>query len=451
MAVRLSLRFITYISVLLQICALKEIKLWLQHVLRENQFTESAAFYTTFVILFFATVIVVILSVYILRLILYNFFKRIAVRTRRSWDDLLIKHRFPNALSLVAAVVVLRIAIPLVFEGMPKALGFFERLTDLFFLFVMVRIVITFLKATEESLASSQLFIEKPIASYFQLIRIIFYIVGFILALSILIGKSPLYFLSAFGAMTAILLLIFKDTILGLVASVQISSNDMVRIGDWVEMPKFNADGDVVAINLNTVKVSNWDKTITTVPTYYFVTESFKNWRGMQNSGGRRIKRTLRIAVSSVCFVDPDMREKFKQIDLIREYVTSRQAEIEKYNLENRVNTAVLINGRRMTNIGVFRTYVQTYLEQHPGIHQEMTLLVRQLTPDEFGVPLEIYCFTNTVKWAGYETIQSDIFDHLFASASYFGLQIFQNPSGKDFARLFENKVHNDNPGKHKT
>lgn len=276
------------------------------------------------------------------------------------------------------------------------------------------------------------MFADKPIASYFQLIRIIIYIGTGILVLSVLLGKSPLYFLSAFGAMTAIILLIFKDTILGLVASVQISSNDMVRVGDWVEMPKFNADGDVIAINLNTVKVRNWDKTVTTVPTYFFITDSFKNWRGMQESGGRRIKRALNINVRTIRFVDPETRERYKKIYLIRDFVTRRQEDIEKYNAEHNLDTSVLINGRRMTNIGVFRHYVEAYLKNHKRIRQDMTLLVRQLPLGAEGVPIEVYCFTNTTAWAEFEEIQSDIFDHLLSAAASFDLEIYQQPSGSD-------------------
>jgi miniconductance mechanosensitive channel len=232
--------------------------------------------------------------------------------------------------------------------------------------------------------------------------------------------------------MTAIILLIFKDTILGVVASVQISSNDMVRVGDWIEMPKFNADGDVIAINLHTVKVRNWDKTITTIPTYNLITDSFKNWRGMHESGGRRIKRTILINLRSVRFVDPETRERYKRFYLIRDYITERQAEIERYNAEHDFDTSELINGRRMTNIGVFRKYAEAYLRNHKGVRQDMTLLVRHLAIEDKGLPLEIYCFTNTVVWAEYESIQADIFDHLLSAIPYFGLEVFQQPAGSD-------------------
>lgn len=241
--------------------------------------------------------------------------------------------------------------------------------------------------------------------------------------------------------MTAIILLIFKDTILGLVASVQISSNDMVRVGDWVEMPKFNADGDVIAINLNTVKIRNWDKTISSVPTFYFISDSFKNWRGMQESGGRRIKRTIWINIRTVKFVDPGARERYRKYFLLKDYIGIRQKEIEEYNTRHDFDESALINGRRMTNIGVFRRYVELYLRNHDQIKQDMTLLVRQMPSEDKGLPIEVYCFTNTTAWAKYEEIQSDIFDHLFAAVSFFDLEIFQQPSGSDLSRYFDNRA----------
>jgi len=313
------------------------------------------------------------------------------------------------------------------------------KLTDSYLIIVGMTILAAFLKVIEYSLSKNEIFKDKPLTSYFQLIKILLYIVALILVLSVLLGKSPLYFLSAFGAISAILLLIFKDTILGLVASVQISANDMVHVGDWVEMPKFNADGDVIAINLNTVKVQNWDKTITTIPTYYFITDSFKNWRGMQQSGGRRIKRSVFLDAHSVKFVDPEMRERLKKYSLISNYVEKRQQEIELYNSSNQMDTSVLINGRRMTNIGVFRKYIENYLKNHPRINQKMTIMVRQLAMESKGIPMEIYCFTNTTAWLEYEEIQSDIFDHLYSTVSFFDLDIFQEPSGKDFTKLTGN------------
>ncbi|MEO8961965.1 MAG: mechanosensitive ion channel domain-containing protein [Ginsengibacter sp.] len=415
---------------------MKELKQQFENFLHNQHIADSVIPYLVFLVLLIISGILVFVCVFVTKKILDNVVGRIFMKTHGKWDDLLIKHRLFSATGYLVSVIVLKAAVPALFEDFPRTLEFIGKLLDVYLVFVIITILIVFLKATEEYLSDSELFIEKPISSYFQLIRLVLYIIAAILGLSIILTKSPIYLLGAFGAMTAVLLLIFKDTILGLVASIQISANDMVRIGDWVEMPKYHADGDVTAINLNTVKVMNWDKTITTVPTYYFITESFKNWRGMQMSGGRRIKRTIQISIGSIRFVDTEMKDRFKKIDLIRKAIVERQAEIEQYNRENDTNLDVLINGRRMTNVGVFRMYIEKYLQNHSGINQDMTMLVRQQAPGEHGLPIEIYCFTNTIKWAEYENIQSDIFDHLVASVTYFDLVIFQSPSGKDFREL---------------
>ncbi|MEH7010449.1 mechanosensitive ion channel family protein, partial [Neobacillus niacini] len=238
--------------------------------------------------------------------------------------------------------------------------------------------------------------------------------------------------------LSAVLLIVFKDSLLGLVAGIQLAANDMVRVGDWIEMPKYEADGDIIDISLNTVKVQNFDKTITTIPSYALISDSFKNWRGMQASGGRRIKRSLFIDTKSITFCSEEMIEKFKTIQFLSEYITTKEHEIAEYNAMNEINRHNPVNGRALTNIGIFRTYINQYLQHHPGISQEMTLLVRQLAPTENGLPLEIYAFTNDIRWHVYETIQSDIFDHLFAVAPEFGLHIFQNPSGNDFRNMME-------------
>lgn len=415
---------------------MNELRKQFEKFLHNQHVADSVIPYLVFLVLLVTVVLLVFVCVFTTKKILDNVVGRLIRKTKGKWDDLLIKQGLFAALGYLVSVIVLKAFVPALFEDFPRTLAFIGKLLDVYLVFVIVKNLVVFLKATEEYLADSQLFIEKPISSYFQLVRLILYIIAAILGLSIILAKSPIYLLGAFGAMTAVLLLIFKDTILGLVASIQISANDMVRIGDWVEMPKYNADGDVIAINLNTVKVSNWDKTITTIPTYYFITESFKNWRGMQMSGGRRIKRTIQVSINSIKFVDPEMRERFKNIDLIKDFILERQVEIEEYNQEKAVNTSVLINGRRMTNVGVFRKYIEKYLENHPGIHQDMTMMVRQQEPGEHGLPIEIYCFTNTVSWTEYENIQSDIFDHLVASVSFFDLVIFQSPTGKDFQAM---------------
>lgn len=418
---------------------MNELKEWIGDQLQKNGMTESWRLHLEALIMLVIVLSISYIAFWITRKIIVTIVQRFVNKTESKWDDILTEHKVFATMAHLVPVFIIKYMVPVIFHDFPHFHPFISKITEAYLVFVFVLMIIAFLRGTEAYLSYSKIFIDKPIASYFQLTRLIIYIATIILVLSILLGRSPVYFLGAFGAMTAILLLIFKDTILGLVASVQISTNDMIRVGDWVEMPKYNADGDVIAINLNTVKIKNWDKTITTVPTYYFISDSFKNWRGMQESGGRRIKRAIHINQSSVKFVDVELREKFKSFHLIKDFVNKRQAEIEKYNKENEIDNHVLINGRRMTNIGVFRYYTEAYLKNHKGIRQDMTLLVRQLTPTEFGLPIEIYCFTNTIAWAQYETIQSDIFDHLLAAARHFDLEVFQSPSGSDILKAGEN------------
>lgn len=272
----------------------------------------------------------------------------------------------------------------------------------------------------------------KPIKGYIQVVKIAVFAIAAILIIATLIDRSPLILLSGLGAMAAVLMLIFQDTLLSLVASVQISSSDIVRVGDWVEMPQLNADGDVIDIALHTVKVQNWDKTITTIPTKRFITDPFKNWRGMQEAGGRRIKRSLYLDQNSVHFLDAGEIAHLREFALLRDYVTSKQGELDEWNRRLSEQGAASLNQRRVTNLGTFRVYVESYLKHNPRIRQDMTLLVRQLSPTADGLPLELYCFTNTTAWNAYEAIQADIFDHLLAILPEFGLRVFQHPSGAD-------------------
>src|SRR5690554_7553941 len=276
----------------------------------------------------------------------------------------------------------------------------------------------------------------KPIKGYIQVIKIVIYAIAAILIVAALIDRSPLILLSGLGAMAAVLMLIFQDTLLSLVASVQISSNDIVRVGDWVEMPDLNADGFVIDIALHTVKVQNWDKTITTVPTKRFMTDPFKNWRGMQESGGRRIKRSIMLDQQSIHFLTPEQRQHLNRFRLLQDYLSDKQKEIDSWNKQLEEQGKEPVNTRRITNIGTFRAYVDRYLRSHGGIHQQMTLMVRQLAPSPEGLPLEIYCFTNDVAWVAHESIQGDIFDHLLSILPEFGLQVFQQPSGLDLRAL---------------
>jgi len=269
---------------------------------------------------------------------------------------------------------------------------------------------------------------NKPIKGYLQILKIFFYIIGIIIILGNLMGKSPWIFVSGLGAMTAVLLLVFKDTILSLMASLQISFNDLIKIGDWLSVPHYSADGNVIDIALHTIKIQNWDKTISVIPTHKLIDGTFKNWRGMQQSGGRRIKRAINIDISSIKFVDEKMLKKFEKFELLRTYLISKNKDISEHN--KKVDTSEIINKRNLTNIGTFRAYINEYLKAHPNVMQNMTFLIRQLAPNSTGLPIEIYVFVDDIEWANYEAIQADIFDHLVAVVPEFGLRVFQYPTG---------------------
>jgi len=277
---------------------------------------------------------------------------------------------------------------------------------------------------------------RRPMKGYVQIAKLFVFVVGIVSSIALLFGKEPWLFISGIGAFTAVLLLVFKDTILSLVASIQLTSNDMIRIRDWIEVPSAGADGEVIDIALHTVKIQNWDKTVTTVPTYNLISGSFKNWRTMPESGGRRIKRSLNIDMSTIRFLDEQDIEHFSKFALLKDYIAAKQKLLEETNKKERLDPSVLVNARRLTNIGTFRAYVVEYLKQNTKVHKGMTFLVRQLQPTPDGLPLEIYIFSNVTTWADYENIQSDIFDHLLAALPEFGLMVFQRPAGSDITEL---------------
>jgi miniconductance mechanosensitive channel len=293
-------------------------------------------------------------------------------------------------------------------------------------------IIKTVFNALKDYLKQNPSYSDKPIDSYIQVIMIVLWVVGFVIIVSKIFDISTGKMLGTFGAISAIIILIFRDTILGFVASVQVSLNDMVRIGDWITFDKFGADGDVIEINLATVKVRNFDNTTTTIPTYSMISDSFRNWRGMLNSDGRRIKRHILIKANSIRFLKDNELNELKKIQLISAYIEKRQIEIEKYNTSHQVDKSLMINGRNMTNFGLFRKYITQYLSQYPGLNKEMILLCRQLQPTSQGIPLEIYAFSNDKRFENYEFIMADIFDHIFASIPYFSLEIYEMPSGKN-------------------
>ena len=381
--------------------------------------------------LFAAVVVLFGIIWFFTRQVLLVIVNSFASKTKTELDDILVHNRFFSSLAHLVPLLFLDYLFEIVFFAFPKLLDLSERLNDVLLVLVVLISARRFLNAVGDILSKKPALEGKPINSYVQTVKIVLSIIFIILMLSVLTKQSPIYFLTSLGAMTAILLLVFKDTILGFVGSIQLSANDMVRIGDWVTMEKFGADGDVIEINLTTVKVQNFDKTITTIPTYSFISDSFKNWRGMEESDGRRIKRSFSVQLQSVKFADPSLIEKLSQVKLLGDFVRQRQDEIKKYNEENGLGENQL-NARKQTNLGLFRRYLEYYLQHHEGINTEMTLMVRQLPSTEFGVPLELYCFTKTKEWLKYEVVMADVFDHIFAVVNEFELTIFESPSGKD-------------------
>lgn len=396
---------------------------------------ENYAIYLKLGILLLVLLIVSFIINVLVKKILIRVIESIIHKTKTRWDDVLVQNKVFSSLSHIAPAAVIYFTTPLVFEDFAQLSPYVLRLVNAYITAVLIIVVLNFLNAVKYYLQNTKLFKDSPLDSYFQLLKIGIYITGAIIILSFLLNKSPLYFFSALGAMTVVLLLIFKDTIMGLVASVQLAAYNMIQVGDWVSMPKYDADGDVVEMNLTTIKIQNWDKTLTTIPTYAFISESFKNWRGMSESGGRRIKRSLNIKISSIKFCTPEMLEKFKKLHFLTAYIEEKSLEIAHYNKENQIDKSSLINGRHLTNIGIFRVYAEAYVKSNPDINKEMTCMVRQLLPSENGLPIEIYSFSNRQEWLVYESIISDIFDHLIAAVPEFELEIFENPTGTDFRK----------------
>lgn len=382
---------------------------------------------TTVVVLLF-----VLLVYYVSRRIARGTIPRLAAHTRNTWDDILVEHDVFKHLALVPPAVVLHYLLPLVVDGYGRVEAIGKAAFEIYLIVAIFLVLDALINAVHAIYRRLKVAQEIPLTGFVQVIKIALYFVSFVLVLAVVANKTPIYLLSGLGAMTAVLLLIFKDPILGFVAGVQLISNKMLKQGDWIEMPQYGADGDVQDITLTTVKVSNWDKTITTIPTYALITDSFKNWRGMQESGGRRIKRAITIDVNSIRFCTNEMLERFAKIRYIAEYMQAKTREVNAYNARLGPDERDVVNCRRLTNIGTFRAYVIAYLHNHPMINQQMTFLVRQLAPTDRGLPLEIYVFCRDKAWAGYEAIQSDIFDHLLAIAPEFDLRVFQYPSGRD-------------------
>ncbi len=383
-----------------------------------------------------AIMILAVISYWIAKYFIVPLLEKAMMKTKYKWDDVFVHRKLFPFLARLVPIVFIYVAADLFFAEQPATSEIIKRIALTLLVLTTVRILDAALLITEDIYSFHKMAKERPIGAYLSIIKIVFYIFACILTIAILTNKSPLGILSVLGGLTAVLLLIFKDTILGFVASIQLLNLKMVRVGDWIEMPKYGADGDVIDVTIHTVKVQNWDKTITTIPTYAMVSNSFKNWRGMSESGGRRIKRAISIDMNSIKFCTDEMLEKLSQFSILEDYPKKKQEEITTHNQKFNFDSSMVSNGRRQTNIGIFRTYIKAYLRNNPKIHKNMTFLVRQLTPTSTGLPLEIYVFSNDQAWANYEDIQADIFDHILAVLPEFGLRVFQEPAGYDFRKL---------------
>lgn len=363
---------------------------------------------------------------------------RLVKKTKATWDDVVFDRKVMIYLSHLVAPIILYILLPLAISN-AGLLTFILRICMIYIIAIFLKFISALLSALYHVYSEREQFRDRPLKGLLQTVQVILFFIGGIIIVSILIDKSPMVLLTGLGASAAVLMLVFKDSIMGFVSGIQLSANNMLKVGDWIEMPKYGADGTVIEVTLNTVKVRNWDNTITTIPPYALVSDSFQNWRGMQESGGRRIKRSIRIDMNSVKFCTPEMLAKYRKIRLLKDYIEETEKVVEEYNKEHGIDNSVLVNGRRQTNLGVFRAYLTNYLRSLPAVNQDLTCMVRQLQPTEQGIPLELYFFSSIKAWIPYEGVQADVFDHVLAIIPEFDLHVFQNPTGEDFRALSRN------------
>ncbi len=413
---------------------MQAISIWVNELLLDIGLTkETADLLDNFIILFFIFILAFVVN-YILRTLVLGAFTRLAKRTKNTWDDLIVEKKIINKLVHIVPAIIIYALLPVAFTKTenPELLDFLERMCQIYMIAVILRFINSLLNLISEIFYRKAELKNKPLKGFIQVIQIILIFIGVIIIIGLFINQSPTKLIAGLGASAAILSLVFKDTLMGFVAGIQLSANDMLRPGDWITMPKYGADGDVIEVTLNTVKVRNFDKTITTIPPFALVNDSFQNWRGMTESGGRRVKRSVYIDMNSVIFCTEEMLEKFRHIALIRDYIDGKEDELKEYNETHHIDNSVLVNGRRQTNLGIFRAYLERYLKNHPDISKDLTCMVRHLQPTDKGIPIELYFFTATTSWIPYENIQADVFDHILAIIPEFYLSVFQNVSGKD-------------------
>ena len=381
---------------------------------------------------------IALLANLICRKIILRVVAKLVKQTKATWDDIVFNHKVMVNVSRMVAPILIYIAIPIAFPEHADSdlLDFLRRLCLIYIIAVFLRFISALFTAVYQVYSEREQYRDKPLKGLLQTAQVILFFIGAIIIISILINQSPMVLLTGLGASAAILMLVFKDSIMGFVSGIQLSANNMLKVGDWITMPKYGADGTVIEVTLNSVKVRNFDNTTTTIPPYLLISDSFQNWQGMQESGGRRVKRSINIDMTSVRFCTPEMLEKYRKIQLLTNYVEETEMVVEEYNKEHDIDNSVLVNGRRQTNLGVFRAYLTNYLRSLPTVNQEMTCMVRQLQPTETGIPLELYFFSANKVWVAYEGIQADVFDHVLAIIPEVGLRVFQNPSGEDLRRI---------------
>ncbi|WP_291871181.1 mechanosensitive ion channel domain-containing protein [Maribacter sp.] len=406
---------------------------WIYFKLQDLGMSEVWAKYLNMLLLVIILVLFLFLIDYIIRKIIVNTFGRLTTNSKTKFDDFLVRNKTPRNIAHIVPILVAYETVPYIFRDFSGLENILFKVIEVFGIILFLWIIRSLLNTIKDFFKTLPNLKDKPIDSYIQVFMIFSWAIGILFAFSIITGMELWKFLTALGTASAVIILVFRDTILGFVASIQVSINDMVRIGDWITFEKYGADGDVIEINLSTVKVQNFDKTITTIPTYALISDSFRNWRGMTNAQGRRIKRALILKQESIHFLTNDEVESLKKIRLLTPYLSSKEEDINNYNSENKIDKSVLINGRNLTNIGVFRKYMDLYLNNHSGINKEMMIMARQLAPTSQGLPLEVYAFSNDKRWENYEYIMADVFDHLLAAIPYFKLEGFELPSSTNF------------------
>ena len=402
---------------------------WAYDIFKSFDFSDALSSYLNLAINIVVLIIVAYILDYLFKKLFIIFLAIVAARTKSSFDDFLVANKTAKYLAHLVPLLFIYKTVPVILKNFTYWEYIFEKGIKIYIIILSLWITRSIFNSLRDYLKQKPRFSDKPIDSYIQVIMLFLWLFGIISFMLILFDVSKTTLLTTFGSISAIIILIFRDTILGFVASISVSVNDMVRIGDWITIEKFGADGDVVEINLATVKVRNFDNTTTTIPTYSLISDSFKNWRGMLDSDGRRIKRHVLIKANSVRFIQTDELEKFKKIQHLTSYIEHRQSDIDKYNTNNEIDKSVIVNGRNLTNLGLFRKYINQYILSHPGINKDMHLMVRHLQPTEKGIPIEIYCFSKDKTWLNYEHIMADIFDHIIASMPYFDLEVFESIS----------------------